>query len=93
MFGGFRSRALCVSRLVAFELKPIRSRVFESFTSAARFFIFFILKHGKFRLFLPDPEETRIWEGENESVCSRQHLPFAASARYFTNRVDASVTV
>ena len=23
---------------------------------------------------LPDPEETQIWKGENESVCSRQHL-------------------
>ena len=36
-FGGFRSRALCVSRFVAFELKPVRSRVFESFTSALGF--------------------------------------------------------
>ena len=31
---------------------------------------------------LPNPEETQIWEGENESAHSRQHFNFAASARY-----------
>ena len=35
----------------------------------------------------PNPEETQIRKGENESVRSRQHF------RSLTNTVDATVTV
>ena len=31
---------------------------------------------------LPNPEETQIWEAENQSVHSRQHFDLAASAHY-----------
>ena len=73
----FRS-VLCVSSFVAFGGVFLKRTV--SFTLALIFFILFILKHGKFKLFLyielSNPEETQIhvWEGENESVRSHQHL-------------------
>ena len=42
-----------------------------------------------------NPEETQIWEGENESLRSRQHLVLqlllVIAAFYLTNTVDAKV--
>ena len=64
-----------------FQSFRVRCFVFEKhrkFYLSSQFFVFFILKHGKFRfqgevvpIELPNPEETQIRKGENEPVCSR----------------------
>ena len=44
------------------------------------------------RIEVPSPEETQIWESENESVRSRQHL-LRYCHLYLTNRMDPTVTI
>ena len=58
----------------------VRLRVFEKrskFYLSSKFFYLLYTETWQVKIVpieLPNPEETQIWEGENESVRSRQHL-------------------
>ena len=66
----------CVSRFVAFELKSSCVSRFSSqvFSLSYRNMANLDSKGEIVSLKLPNPQETQIWEGEDESVRSRQHL-------------------
>ena len=54
----------------------LKSGVSFTLALSSVFFIFFILKHDKFRFFLLSfqIQKKQIWEGEKEPVPSRQRL-------------------
>ena len=59
------------------------SRVFEKcskfYLYSSKFFIFLYTETFQ----LPNPSETQIWKGENESVHRHQHIFLSASVRYY----------
>ena len=88
----------CVSRFVAFELQCSVACFWKAqyLTRSCKFFIFFILKHGKFRFprWNCSYTYTQIWQGENEPVHSCQHLHlqlllvYIAAFIYYSNGLN-----
>lgn len=71
----FLKSAVIISALCLVDWENLRFNVLLGDVHFSRFssqvFFCFLDSQGKI---VPNPEETQIWEGENESVSSRQQL-------------------
>ena len=73
MIGGFRS-VLCVSVFQGSFVRVFSRFSSQVFSPSYRNMASLDSQGEIVPLELPNPQETQIWEGEDESVRSRQHL-------------------